>query len=72
MSTSQHIAFRAVAGVVALIMAACGVAILVLEAPNNAWYHWLGAAIGQFLFAWAFGAYAIGIRGPFNWRGRGS
>jgi len=70
MSETKHPAFQVLATVIALAMGACGVFILAYEAPNQPWNRWLGAAVVQFLFAWAFGAYALGIRGPFNWRKR--
>jgi hypothetical protein len=71
-SAQRQKAFRVAAGIIALLMGSFGIVLLVLSAMSfNPWYRWLVVAFGQLFFAWAFGAYALGLRGPYNWRSTG-
>ena len=69
MLLQRQTAFRIGAGIAALLMGSFGIELLVLSATSlEPWYRWLPVAFVQLFFAWAFGAYAVGRRGPYNWR----
>ena len=71
MDTPPSNVFRVLAGLLATVMACSGMwlAYSAVAGSWSPWYKYAGTTFGQLLFAWAFGAYALGVRGPFNWRG---
>ena len=69
-SSKRQTATRIIAGALALLMGLSGIVLLILSITTfEPWYRWLATAFGQLFFAWVFGAYALGFRGPYNWRG---
>lgn len=61
--------FRILAGALALLMGCFGAVLLIAAAlaTFDPWYGWILVAFGPLFFAWVFGAYALGFRGPYNW-----
>lgn len=65
-----RLVFRILAGALALLMSGCGVSLLlgIFFSASEPWYRWSAMALGQVVLAWVFGAYALGLPGPYNWR----
>jgi hypothetical protein len=67
-SEFTQIAFRVLAGMLAIVMSSVGILLAVHAfTDTDEWYRWIGVGLGQLSFAWGLGAYALDVRGPLNW-----